>query len=119
MHEADRGQAIDYLVGPLPISEQTRLSPLTHYHNPVPLNAAGFMNFIAIGQAMQLLLGPLEEATNDLFNASIKDRTLLAAGVGPISYDGSWRRSWLELRRNLPGFWLRPVDMYIHVRPLH
>lgn len=75
------------------------------------------MNFTAIGQAMQMLLGPLEEATMDLFNGSIKDKTLLAAGVGPLSYDGSWRRSWLELRRNLPGFWLRPVDMYIYVRP--
>lgn len=61
------------------------------------------------------LMEPLNEATLDLFNGTVSDKTLIAAGQGPMSYDGTWRRSWLQLRRNVPGSWLHGLDFYVYV----
>lgn len=107
---------MDYLIGPLPISHQTSIRPLSeHYHNPVPLNARSTFNWTVIAQFASKLLEPLNEATLDLFNGSVSENTLIAAGQGPMSYDGSWRRSWLQLRRNVPGSWLHGLDFYLYV----
>jgi primary-amine oxidase len=61
------------------------------------------------------MMGPLEEVTKDLFNGSVVEGSLSAAGEAPMSYNGKWRRSWIQLRRAGPGSWLLGVDFYIYV----
>jgi primary-amine oxidase len=58
---------------------------------------------------------PLDAVTIDLFNGSVLAGTLAAADEAPMSYDGKWRRSWIQLRRAAPGSWLLGVDFYIYV----
>lgn len=55
---------------------------------------------------------PLDDITKDLFNVTAADGTLTVSAEMPLSYDGSWRRTWVQLKRNLPGKWIRPCDLY-------
>lgn len=41
--------------------------------------------------------------------------TLLSAGSGPLSLDGSFRRTWVSWRRGVAGSWLHPVGFYLYV----
>lgn len=50
-----------------------------------------------------------------MFNGSISDGTLAAASHAPVSYDGSWRRVWLQLRRSGPGSFLLALDFFVRV----
>ncbi|ORY25514.1 copper amine oxidase [Naematelia encephala] len=61
------------------------------------------------------MIQPIDEVIRDLFNGSVLDGTLAAAGEAPMSYDGTWRRSWLQLRRNTAGSWLQALDWYMYV----
>ena len=106
----------DYLIGPLPISESTIIRPLAEiYHNPVPLNARSVFNWTTIRQSTGHLMAPFDDIIRDLFNGSVLDGTLVPAGTAPMSYDGSWARAWLQLRRNTPGNWLNNVDFFMRV----
>jgi primary-amine oxidase len=107
----------DYLVGPLPISSATAMRPLAeNYHNwPIPLNAHATFNWTRLGQAFGNAFLPLDPVTRDIFNASVFEGTLGFAGVGPMGYDGKWRRTWVQLRRDGPGSWLRPLDLFVYV----
>ncbi|KAK4686906.1 hypothetical protein P7C73_g3209, partial [Tremellales sp. Uapishka_1] len=116
IHHGVQELIADYLVGPLPISELTTIRPIKeNYHNDVPLNARCTFNWAVIGQFMKQVFEPMDDITRDLFNGSVFDNTLVGAGTAPMSYDGSWRRSWLQLRRNVPGSWLHGVDFYVYV----
>ncbi|ORX38990.1 copper amine oxidase [Kockovaella imperatae] len=107
---------VDYLVGPLPISENTTFRPRSeNYHNPVPLNAHILLNWTMLAERFATIIAPIDPVTRDLFNGSILDGTLQFAGIAPTSYDGKWRRTWGQLRRADPGSWLQPLDMYFYV----
>ena len=41
--------------------------------------------------------------------------TLMASASGPLSFDGSFRRTWVSWRKNLPGPWLHPVNFFQYV----
>lgn len=41
--------------------------------------------------------------------------TLVAAANGPMSFDGSFRRSWISWRRKVSGPWLHPVGFFQYV----
>ena len=123
---ADRTQAVinrgseevimDYLIGPLPLSPATTIRPLTEiYHNPMPLNARSNFNWTRIRNDIGHLTEPIDEVLRDLFNGSVKDGSLSAAGHAPSSYDGTWRRMWLQLRRTRPGSFLQGLDFHIRV----
>ncbi|KAL7423655.1 hypothetical protein Q5752_001236 [Cryptotrichosporon argae] len=104
---------VDYLVGPLPISNETTLRPLSeNYHNRIPLNARTTFNYVLLSELLLELLAPLDPVTSDLFNVSVSDGTVTAAGQAPMSYDGTWRRTWVQLKRDTPGAWLHAFDMY-------
>ncbi len=106
----------DYLIGPLPISNLTNIRPLSEiYHNPIPLNGRNVFNWTAIRVNMYHFMEPIDDITRDLFNGSVLDDTLSAAGHAPMSYDGSWTRSWIQLRRNTPGSWLTGIDFFMRV----
>ena len=112
---ADKDRIIDYLVGPLPASNRTTLRPRSeNYHNPIPLNAHILLNWTMLGEQFARIIAPLDPVTRGLYNGSIVDGSLHFAGVAPTSYDGSWRRTWGQLRRTVPGSWLQPLDMYFH-----
>lgn len=108
-------QIVDYLLGPLPFSEETAIEPLKIYHAPVPLNARTTFNYASLTRLMGRLLVPLDDITRDLFNVSAIDRTLTISAQMPLSYDGSWRRTWVQLKRAGPGSWIHPVDFYFLV----
>jgi primary-amine oxidase len=115
----DRGAddvIVDYLIGPLPLSKDTTVRPLTEiYHQPsIPLNARSTFNWTNLGRYMAFALEPLNEVTLDLYGGVVGDKVLAVAGTGPMSYDGTWRRSWLQLRWDKPGGWLRPIDFYVY-----
>ncbi|WRT68805.1 uncharacterized protein IL334_005785 [Kwoniella shivajii] len=111
---------VDYLIGPLPLSAQTQITPLTSiYHEPViPYNAHGFgPNSTTMGNLIASTFAPLSDLTMDLFGGVAKglaNDTLIGAGTAPLSYDGSWRRMWVGLKLNVPGHYLFPVDMYTY-----
>jgi hypothetical protein len=117
MHNGTTNRINNYLIGPLPLSDATVISPMTEmYHHPgIPLNARSTFNWTQLQIHVTRIIGPLEPIFIDLFNGSFTNGTLLPAGVGPMSYDGEWRRTWIQLRRNVPGAWLVPVDFYVYV----
>lgn len=63
-------------------------------------------------------MAPLRNATQDLLGGVVHGEMPLPPGLGvepdlvfggstPFSYDGSFRRMWLQLKQNTPGSWLK------------
>jgi primary-amine oxidase len=116
VNSGTNGTISDYLIGPLPISSKTSFRPLSEiYHNPIPLNARATFNWTVLGMYVKEHVGPMDIVLADLFGGSVMNETILPAGVAPMSYDGTWRRTWLQLRRMMPGNWIRPLDFFIYV----
>ncbi|KIK59562.1 hypothetical protein GYMLUDRAFT_44520 [Collybiopsis luxurians FD-317 M1] len=111
----------DYLVGPLPVGEQTGIKQLTEiYHeSEIPYNARGFVNIVEIQDVFKLLLTPdLSDALEDLFGATARgldNDTLVAAASGPFSFDGTSRKMWFSFRRNVAGLWLHPINFWQYI----
>src|ERR1700761_7295223 len=70
------------------------------------------------------LMAPLQNATKDLLGGVFsglpsKDPTpgpsLVFFASTPFSYDGTFRRLWIQLRMNAPGVYLKALDMYFYV----
>lgn len=120
IHHGSNDTIVDYLIGPLPISPRTTVRPWTEtYHTfPIPLNAHATFNWTRLGQQFGHAFAPLDPVTRDLFDGSVLDGSLAVAGVAPMGYDGSFRRSWVQLRRNGAGSWLRPLDLFVYVSGL-
>lgn len=60
----------------------------------------------------------LEKVTESLFDGVMRglpNDTLTVAGSGPWSFDGSFRRLWLQWKRNGPGSWLNPLPLFQYV----
>ncbi|RXK35243.1 hypothetical protein M231_07497 [Tremella mesenterica] len=114
IHHGPEETIRDYLIGPLPISNETIMKNIT-YLNPIPLNARNTFNWTILAEYGMKLLLPLEPVFNDLFNASLVNQTILPAATGPMSYDGKWRRSWVQMRYNVAGSWLHAVDFQFYV----
>ncbi|KAH7926787.1 amine oxidase catalytic domain-containing protein [Leucogyrophana mollusca] len=118
---ADKPMVKDYLVGPLPISSTTRMKPLTDiYHTEdIPFNARGFdARDWTVPQFFSKMAAPLAEAFKDLLGgivAGLPNDTLITGGSGPFSFDGSFRRLWIGWRRNTPGFFLHPLNLYQYI----
>ncbi|KAJ3833550.1 copper amine oxidase [Lentinula raphanica] len=108
---------MNYIVGPLPIDEGTTMRPLTEiYHeSEIPFNARGFVNIEELHGLFKFLSPELSDALEDLFGVTVRGNdndTLIASSNGPLSFDGTTRKTWLSLRRNLPGPWLLPVNFW-------
>ncbi|WWD21794.1 hypothetical protein CI109_106282 [Kwoniella shandongensis] len=120
IHHGSTEQIVDYLIGPLPLSEYTTIRPLTEiYHRPdIPYNAHAFNpNMTAFGLLIAKHFGPMAEVTQDLFGGvalGMENDTLIGSGTAPFSYDGEWRRVWVGLKKNVPGHFLHPVDLYVY-----
>ena len=41
--------------------------------------------------------------------------TMVGGAVAPFSFDGSFRRGWVNWRKNLAGPWLHPVNFFQYV----
>ncbi|KAI0659027.1 amine oxidase catalytic domain-containing protein [Cubamyces menziesii] len=111
---------MDYLVGPLPVGEKTKMRALTEiYHRPsIPYNARGFTTLGELTPLLAQLMPPLADVTEDLFGGSARglpNDTLVGAIMAPLSFDGSFRRGWVSWRRNTPGPWLHPVNFFQYV----
>ncbi|KAG1752406.1 copper amine oxidase [Suillus paluster] len=107
----------DYLVGPLPIGSSTRMQHLTEiYHlDAIPHNARAFdTRDWTTPEIFEKMAAPLMEAYEELLGGTPQD-TLTTAGSGPFSFDGSFRRLWLGWRRNTPGFFLHPLNLYQYI----
>ncbi|KAG9317752.1 copper amine oxidase [Chiua virens] len=111
----------NYLVGPLPIGPHTTLSPLTDIYqvDPIPYNARSWdTRDWESPEIYSNIAAPLAEAFKELFDgqaAGLPNDTLVAAGAGPFSFDGSFRRMWIGWRRNVPGPFLHPLNFYQYV----
>ncbi|KAH8100993.1 amine oxidase catalytic domain-containing protein, partial [Cristinia sonorae] len=105
----------DYLVGPLPISERTTWSNLTdiYHRDPIPFHARGYTGgpFVEMEPLFQQILTPLRSVVKDLFGS----HTFEAGVTGPFSFDGSFRRGWVNWRRSGSGNWLQPIGFYQYV----
>ncbi|PSR74267.1 hypothetical protein PHLCEN_2v10011 [Hermanssonia centrifuga] len=119
--DEDGGPVIkDYLVGPLPLGDETSMRELTEiYHrNEIPYNARSFVIPSELTPLLVKIMPPLAEVTKDLFGGvamGLPNDTLVAGASGPLSFDGSFRRTWISWRRNLPGPWLHPVNFFQYV----
>ncbi|KAJ3861776.1 amine oxidase catalytic domain-containing protein [Lentinula novae-zelandiae] len=110
----------NYLVGPLPVSEQMSMRLLSEiYHeSEIPFNARGFVNIEELRDVFKFISPELSEALDDLFGATARGNdndTLVASAGGPFSFDGSTRKTWFSLRRNLPGPWLLPINFWQYI----
>ncbi|TFK81174.1 amine oxidase catalytic domain-containing protein [Polyporus arcularius HHB13444] len=110
----------DYLIGPVPVSSKTSMRKLTEiYHrDPIPYNSRGFTHITELSPLLLKVMPALAEATEELFGGSVSglpNDTLVAGMSGPFSFDGSFRRSWVSWRRNIPGPWLHPVNFFQYV----
>ncbi|WVQ70156.1 uncharacterized protein L199_008381 [Kwoniella botswanensis] len=120
VHHGNTEQIVDYLIGPLPLSSETSMRPLTEiYHRPeIPYNAHGFNpNSTTMGLLLGSTFGPMSDITMDLFGGISKGHandTLIGSATAPMSYDGSWRKAWVGLKLNVPGHYLFPVDLYAY-----
>lgn len=123
-------KVVDYLVGPLPLSERTTIVPNTYvrgvhyhadpersaiYHAGVPLNGRSTFNFPVLKDVIARIMDPIDDITRDVFNMSASDGSLTISAQMPVSYDGAWRRTWIQLKHNVPGSWIRSVDFYMLV----
>lgn len=124
IHHASRTPPVivDYLVGPLPISQETTMRPLAeNYATPeIPLTARAYQLADAngLGSFVHRVFGPLGELTMDLFGVradGYANDTLTAGGSSPVSFDGEWRRMWMPMKLNVPGSYLHSLDFYIYV----
>ncbi|CAK5268221.1 unnamed protein product [Mycena citricolor] len=129
-----------YLLGPLPktisslslSSPSVKLTELTHIYNnrpDVPYTARLYtLNGTYTQTFIHKILGPMEHALIDLLGSSLSDSEVgnappPPAGDGrlvfgastPFSYDGSFRRMWLQLKKNVPGSYLFALDMFLYV----
>jgi primary-amine oxidase len=125
----------DYLVGPLPVNRDTEMRHLTEiYHTEtLPYNARGYDALDwNVPEIYTKIAAPLTEAykashSNSLFRrvllvlapqellGGLPNDTLVAGGAGPFSFDGSFRRFWLNWQRDTPGFWLHPLNLWQYV----
>ncbi|KAF7325587.1 Amine oxidase catalytic domain-containing protein [Mycena kentingensis (nom. inval.)] len=127
-----------YLLGPLPAtisslslsSPAIKLEPLRHiYTRPdVPFTARlAAKNATLTSDFILNLMRPLTDATLDLLGGvvagargpnagnEVSPENLVFGGSTPFSYDGSFRRMWLQLKKNVPGSYLFALDMYLYV----
>ncbi|KAK7006189.1 amine oxidase catalytic domain-containing protein [Favolaschia claudopus] len=130
-----------YLLGPLPdviskLSLSTsaiELKLLRHiYTRPdVPYTARLYaLNGTYTEKLFLDIIKPLYNVTQDLLGGVVLGRrpgqvlsddpepkppTLLFAATTPFSYDGSFRRMWIQLKKDLPGSFLMALDMYFYV----
>ncbi|KAJ6512626.1 amine oxidase catalytic domain-containing protein, partial [Mycena sanguinolenta] len=128
----------NYLLGPLPevISKLSlgdtsiELKPLRHiYTQPdIPYTARGcIFNETFTEKFLFDLVDPLYNAIQDLLGGVVHGRkgntpggadsepNLIFGSTTPFSYDGSFRRMWIELKKNVPGSYLMALDMYFYV----
>ncbi|KAI0091340.1 amine oxidase catalytic domain-containing protein [Irpex rosettiformis] len=121
--EAEGGPVIkDYVVGPLPVSDETTLKELTEiYHrDDIPYNARGFgaNPFSELPYLLSSYMPRLAHVTQDLFGGvalGLENDTLIAGASGPFSFDGSFRRTWVSWRKNVAGPWLHPVNFFQYI----
>ncbi|KAI0034736.1 amine oxidase catalytic domain-containing protein [Vararia minispora EC-137] len=107
----------DYLIGPLPISEKTSMRHLTEiYHrDDIPYNAGGFITQTKVNLLLGDIAPKLAEVTQELFGGVVLGRpndTLVAGFNAPMSFDGSFRRTWINWRRNVPAPWLHAIAFW-------
>ena len=124
----------DYLVGPLPVAPTAEMRPLTEiYHTEtLPYNARGYDALDwNVPEIYTKIAAPLMDAykasflivcRSDLAHTysqellgGLPNDTLVAGGTGPFSFDGSFRRFWLNWQRDTPGFWLHPLNLWQYV----
>ncbi|KAJ7168667.1 amine oxidase catalytic domain-containing protein [Mycena filopes] len=134
-----------YLLGPLPTTISTltlnaaapELKPLRHiYTRPdVPYNGRLYaQNASHLQEFVRQMLAPLHNATQELLGGVVhgpqgrppaltvledsdpdSESELVFGGSTPFSYDGSFRRMWIQLKKNGPGSFLKALDMYFYV----
>ncbi|KAF9266154.1 hypothetical protein L218DRAFT_98135 [Marasmius fiardii PR-910] len=120
-HGADSEPSIkNYLVGPLPVSERTRIEELSDiYHRDIPYTARVSIDGAEAFDGWKYLPRDVLDALEDLFNASItgdpKRDTLTTEGNSPVTFDGSFRRIWFSWYKNSPALYLLPLNFYHYV----
>ncbi|KAJ7741169.1 amine oxidase catalytic domain-containing protein [Mycena maculata] len=117
-----------YLLGPLPktisalslSAAALELRPLKHIYNSpeIPYTARLYAeNSTYFEKFLSDVIVPLQNATQDLFGGVVlgeRGHLGLSAST-PFSYDGSFRRMWVQLKQNTPGSYLKALDMYLYV----
>ncbi|KAL6298051.1 amine oxidase catalytic domain-containing protein [Sparassis latifolia] len=110
----------DWLVGPLPVGAKTAMRQLTEiYHrDEIPHNARGFTRLWEMQPLLAKIMPPLAELTRELFGGvalGLPNDTLVAGAIAPLSIDGSFRRTWVNWRRNVAGPYLHPVGLFHYI----
>ncbi|KZV97864.1 amine oxidase catalytic domain-containing protein [Exidia glandulosa HHB12029] len=107
-------------VGPLPISKSTKAVPHSEiYHRPVvPHNSRTMTVQDSLFNMFGQLTKDLERVSQSLFGGVMRglpNDTLTVAGSGPWSFDGSFRRLWIQWKRTGPGSWLNPLPFFQYI----
>ncbi|PBK93948.1 amine oxidase catalytic domain-containing protein [Armillaria gallica] len=110
----------DYLVGPLPIGPETTMKPLANiYHREdIPFHAGGYATGSELSLVVSKIAPDFGEALFELFGGvarGYENDTLIVGASAPFSFDGSFRRVWLNWKLNTPGPWLHPLNFFQYV----
>ncbi|KAF4575382.1 hypothetical protein EYR36_006741 [Pleurotus pulmonarius] len=110
----------DYIVGPLPVSERTTLEERRgiYHRDDIPYNARGFNLGPELARLLGQIMPPLSEAMQALLGGvarGLPNDTLVAGASAPWGIDGSFRRAWISWKRNIPGAWINPLNLYMYV----
>ncbi|KAG9218584.1 hypothetical protein CCMSSC00406_0001302 [Pleurotus cornucopiae] len=110
----------DYLVGPLPVSDGTTLEERRgiYHREDIPYNARGFNLGPELARLLGQIMPPLAEPMQALLGGvarGLPNDTLVAGASAPWGIDGSFRRAWISWKRNIPGSWINPLNLYLYV----
>ncbi|KAK0491590.1 copper amine oxidase [Armillaria novae-zelandiae] len=97
-----------YLVGPLPTGPETTMTPLTNiYHREdIPFHAGGYATGSELSLVVSKIAPDFGDALFELFGGvarGYENDTLIVGASAPFSFDGSFRRVWLNWKLNTPG----------------
>ncbi|KIY73996.1 amine oxidase catalytic domain-containing protein [Cylindrobasidium torrendii FP15055 ss-10] len=120
IHHGDVPIVRDYLVGPLPVGQSTTMERLTDiYHvDDIPYHAAGYASGNEMATVISKITPAYEDALLDLFGGVAKglpNDTLIAGASAPFSFDGSFRRMWVNFKRNVAGPFLHPLGFFLYI----
>ncbi|KAK0447703.1 copper amine oxidase [Armillaria borealis] len=110
----------DYLVGPLPMGPETTMKPLTdiYHREDIPFHAGGYATGSELSLVVSKIAPDFGDALFELFGGvarGYENDTLIVGASAPFSFDGSFRRVWLNWKLNTPGPWLHPVNFFQYV----
>ncbi|KAK0499484.1 copper amine oxidase [Armillaria luteobubalina] len=122
-----KSAALEYLASPDTVSPPVRFARVTIHHGvdpdiyhreDIPFHAGGYATGSELSLVVSKIAPDFGDALFELFGGvarGYENDTLIVGASAPFSFDGSFRRVWLNWKLNTPGPWLHPVNFFQYV----